>query len=220
MKAKIFYISSNKVLDFFVYCVIIFVISDMRVSDIKEVRLMKYNIIGRKVNLRDNFKERVYKKLGKFEKIYSEDAEAVVTVTVEKNRQTVEVTIRDNGMTYRAESTALEMNDALDQVVDILGGQIRKNKTKLSKKMRSDSFEQYFAEEEVSDDEIVLGNDDYTVVKTKSFSVKPLSVEEAILQMNLIGHEFFMFLNSNTNAINVVYKRKGGTYGLLEPKDY
>ena len=199
MKAKIFYISSNKVLDFFVYCVIIFVISDMR---------------------RDNFKERVYKKLGKFEKIYSEDAEAVVTVTVEKNRQTVEVTIRDNGMTYRAESTALEMNDALDQVVDILGGQIRKNKTKLSKKMRSDSFEQYFAEEEVSDDEIVLGNDDYTVVKTKSFSVKPLSVEEAILQMNLIGHEFFMFLNSNTNAINVVYKRKGGTYGLLEPKDY
>ena len=209
MKAKIFYISSNKVLDFFVYCVIIFVISDMR-----------YNIIGRKVNLRDNFKERVYKKLGKFEKIYSEDAEAVVTVTVEKNRQTVEVTIRDNGMTYRAESTALEMNDALDQVVDILGGQIRKNKTKLSKKMRSDSFEQYFAEEEVSDDEIVLGNDDYTVVKTKSFSVKPLSVEEAILQMNLIGHEFFMFLNSNTNAINVVYKRKGGTYGLLEPKDY
>ena len=181
---------------------------------------MKYNIIGRKVNLRDNFKERVYKKLGKFEKIYSDSAEAVVTVTVEKNRQTVEVTIRDNGMTYRAESTAVEMNDALDQVVDILGGQIRKNKTKLSKKMRADSFEQYFAEEEVSDDEIVLGDDDYTVVKTKSFSVKPLSVEEAILQMNLIGHEFFMFLNSNTNAINVVYKRKGGTYGLLEPKDY
>jgi putative sigma-54 modulation protein len=191
----------------------------MRSSDIKEVRLMKYNIIGRKVNLRDNFKERVYKKLGKFEKIYSDSAEAVVTVTVEKNRQTVEVTIRDNGMTYRAESTAVEMNDALDQVVDILGGQIRKNKTKLSKKMRADSFEQYFAEEEVSDDEIVLGDDDYTVVKTKSFSVKPLSVEEAILQMNLIGHEFFMFLNSNTNTINVVYKRKGGTYGLLEPKD-
>ena len=75
---------------------------------------MKYNIIGRKVNLRDNFKERVYKKLGKFEKIYSDSAEAVVTVTVEKNRQTVEVTIRDNGMTYRAESTAVEMNDALE----------------------------------------------------------------------------------------------------------
>ena len=108
---------------------------------------MRYNIIGRKVNLRDNFKERVYKKLGKFEKIFSDDAEAVVTVTVEKNRQTVEVTIRDNGILYRAESTALEMNDALDAVVDILGGQIRKNKTKLSKKMKPDSIEQFFADE-------------------------------------------------------------------------
>ncbi len=178
---------------------------------------MKYNIIGRKVNLKDNFKERVYKKLGKFEKIYSDDAEATVTVTVEKNRQTVEVTIRDNGMMYRAESTALEMNDALDAVVDILGGQIRKNKTKLSKKMKPDSFEAYFADEDVdSDDE--LDDEDYAVVKTKTFSVKPLSVEEAILQMNLIGHEFFMFRNANSNEINVVYKRKNGTYGLLEPE--
>ncbi len=179
---------------------------------------MKYNIIGRKVNLKDNFKERVYKKLGKFEKIYSESAEATVTVTLEKNRQTVEVTIRDDGMTYRAESTALEMNDALDAVVDILGGQIRKNKTKLSKKMKSESFNQYFSEESEEDDE-ALFDEDYAVVRTKSFSVKPLSVEEAILQMNLIGHEFFMFRNSTTNEINVVYKRKGNTYGLLEPKD-
>lgn len=179
---------------------------------------MKYNIIGRKVNLKDNFKERVYKKLGKFEKIYSENAEATVTVTLEKNRQTVEVTIRDDGMTYRAESTALEMNDALDAVVDILAGQIRKNKTKLSKKMKSDSLEQYFSEEADVEEE-AFDDEDYTVVRTKSFSVKPLSIEEAILQMNLIGHEFFMFRNSTTNEINVVYKRKGDTYGLLEPKD-
>ena len=176
---------------------------------------MKYNIIGRKVNLRDNFKERVYKKLGKFEKIFADDSEATVTVTVEKNRQTVEVTIRDNGMTYRAESTALEMNDALDSVVDILGGQIRKNKTKLSKKLRAESIEQYFAEFK-SDEEAV--EDEYNVVRTKTFTVKPLSVEEAILQMNMIGHEFFMFLNSTTNQICVVYKRKNNTYGLLEPE--
>ena len=176
---------------------------------------MKYNIVGRKVNLRDNFKERVYKKLGKFEKIYSEDAEANVKVTLEKNRQTVEVTIFDNGMTYRAESTALEMNDALDAVVDILGGQIRKNKTKLSKKLRADSIEQYFAEESDTD---VLPEESYNVVKTKNFVVKPLSVEEAILQMNMIGHEFFMFLNSATNQLCVVYKRKDNTYGLLEPE--
>ncbi len=177
---------------------------------------MKYQIIGRKVNLRDNFKERVYKKLGKFEKIFSDDAEATVTVTVEKNRQTVEVTIRDNGMTYRAESAALEMNDALDSVVDILGGQIRKNKTRLSKKLRAESIEQYFAEEPAPTEEVPEEN--YSVVRTKSFTVKPLSVEEAILQMNMIGHEFFMFLNSSTNQISVVYKRKNNTYGLLEPE--
>lgn len=180
---------------------------------------MKYNIIGRKVNLKDNFKERVYKKLGKFEKIYADDAEATVTVTLEKNRQTVEVTIRDGAMVYRAESTALEMNDALDAVVDILGGQIRKNKTKLSKKMKADSLEQYFLEENESVDDDTLQEDDYAVVRTKTFAVKPLSVEEAILQMNMIGHEFFMFLNAATNKINVVYKRKGNTYGLLEPED-
>ncbi len=184
-------------------------------KNLKEVRLMKYNIVGRKVNLRDNFKERVYKKLGKFEKIYSEDAEATVTVTVEKNRQTVEVTIRDGSMVYRAESTALEMNDALDAVVDILGGQIRKNKTKLSKKMKAESLEQYFIEYNEPTDE-AMKDDDYQVVRTKTISLKPLSVEEAILQMNLIGHEFFMFLNSSTNVINVVYKRKNNTYGVLE----
>ena len=178
---------------------------------------MKYNIVGRKVFLRDNFKERVYKKLGKFEKIYSENAEATVTVTMEKNRQTVEVTIRDGSMVYRAESTALEMNDALDAVVDILGGQIRKNKTKLSKQMRADSLEQYFADETQTEED-AMTEDDYSVVRTKTISVKPLSVEEAILQMNLIGHEFFMFLNSSTNTVNVVYKRKGNTYGLLEPE--
>ncbi len=180
---------------------------------------MKYNIIGRKVTLKDNFKDRVYKKLGKFEKIYSEDAEATITVTLEKNRQTVEVTIRDNGMMYRAESTALEMNDALDAVVDILGGQIRKNKTKLSKKIKPESFEEYFNAEPTGYDDVALDDADYAVVRKKIFSVKPMNSEEAILQMNMIGHEFFMFRNSTTNEINVVYKRKNGTYGLLEPAD-
>lgn len=176
---------------------------------------MKINIIGRKVTLKDNFKERVNKKLGKFEKIYSENAEATVTVTVEKNRQVVEVTIRDNGITYRAESSAQEMNDALDSVVDILGGQIRKNKTKLSKRLRSDSFDQYFALGDDADDSDT--EEEYNVVRTKHFHVKPQTVDEAILEMNLIGHQFYMFRNGDTNEINVVYKRKDGSYGLLEP---
>lgn len=179
---------------------------------------MKITMLGRKVNLKDNFKERAEKKLSKFERIFSPEAEATITVTVEKNRQVVEVTVRDNGLMYRAESTALEMNDALDAVVDILGGQIRKNKTKLGKKIRPDvdDFEQLFPMPE--DDEEPYTEEDYAVVRTKSFYVKPLAVEEAILQMNLIGHQFFMFRNSMTNEINVVYKRKDGTYGLLEPE--
>lgn len=95
---------------------------------------MKIAITSRKVNLRDNFKERVEKKLSKFNRIFDEDAQANVTVTLEKNRQTVEVTIRQNGMVYRAEQTAEEMNDALDAVIDVLGRQIRKNKCRLEKK--------------------------------------------------------------------------------------
>lgn len=179
---------------------------------------MKIMTIGRKVNLKDNFKERAEKKLSKFERIFSADAEATVTVTVEKNRQVVEVTVRDNGLMYRAESTALEMNDALDAVIDILGGQIRKNKTKIGKKIRPDAdIESYFAALS-DDDEEPYTDEDYMVVRTKTFDVKPLSVEEAILQMNLIGHQFFMFRNSVSNEINVVYKRKDGTYGLLEPE--
>lgn len=104
---------------------------------------MKITITGRKVNLRDNFKERVEKKLSKFDRIFGEEAEANVTVTMEKNRQTVEVTIRHGGMVYRAESTDLEMNDALDQVVDALGRQLRKNKTRLEKRIKASGFEDF-----------------------------------------------------------------------------
>lgn len=176
---------------------------------------MNVNIVGRKVTLKDNFKERVNKKLGKFERIFSEEANVTVTVTVEKNRQVVEVTIRDNGMLYRAESSASEMNDALDSVVDILGGQIRKNKAKLSKRLRADSIDQYFAP--VVETESEATEEEYKVVRTKRFPVKPQTIDEAILEMNLIGHQFYMFRNGDTNEINVVYRRNDGTYGLLEP---
>src|SRR5699024_11323456 len=100
---------------------------------------MKITYTARKVTLRDNFKERVEKKLSKFQKIFSEDAEASVVVTVEKNRQTVEITIRDNGMIYRVENSQAEMNNALDTVTDMLSRQLRKNKTKLSRRLREGS---------------------------------------------------------------------------------
>lgn len=175
---------------------------------------MKITYTARKVNLKDNFKDRVEKKLLKFEKLFSEDVAVNVVVTLEKNRQTVEITIRDHAMVYRAESTMEEMNDALDKVADMLMRQIRKNKTKLEKKIKAGSIEDLLAEildyDEPEDDE-------YRVVRKKQVLIKPISIDEAILEMNMIGHNFFMFINAETDAVNVVYKRSNGDYGILEP---
>ena len=173
---------------------------------------MKITYTARKVNLRDNFKERVEKKLKKFDKIFSEDAQAFVVVTLDKNSQTVEITIKDNHMVYRAEKTMPEMNDALDKCVDVLGRQLRKNKARLEKRLRSGSLEELTAPVEEPETE-----EDYTVVRTKRIPVKPISVDEAILQMNMVGHKFYMFTNAETGDVNVVYARDDGAYGLLQP---
>ena len=178
---------------------------------------MKITIVGRKVNLRDNFKELARKKLARFDRIFDEDADANVTVTVEKNRQTVEITINQRGRLYRAEATDFEMNDALDQVMSKLGRQIRKNKKKLAKEIHSQAFNQY--EEEYFNTPDPDEENEYQIVRTKRFFVKPLSVEEAILQMNLLDHQFYMFRDEVSGEINVVYRRKDGTYGLLEPEE-
>lgn len=176
---------------------------------------MKITITGRKVALRDNFKELTKKKLSRFDRIFDEDAEAAVVVTVERNRQTVEITIKSRGMIYRAEATDFEMNDALDQVVSSLARQIRKNKNRLDKEIHSTALDQYVSDYLHSTEED--DTEEYKIVRTKHFYVKPASVEEAILQMNMLGHQFFMFRNEASGEINVVYKRKDGNYGLLEP---
>ncbi len=176
---------------------------------------MRTTIIGRKVNLRDHFKELVNKKLSRFDRIFDEDAQAKVVVTLEKNRQTVEITISSRGMIYRAESTKDEMNDALDEVIDALGGQIRRNKTRLNKKLRAGAIEDMVAKEDEQEER----GDAFRIVRTKHFTVKPMDVEEAVLQMNLLGHQFFMFRNQDGGEINVVYRRKNGNYGLLEPNE-
>ena len=174
---------------------------------------MKITYVARKVTLRDNFKERVERKLKKLEKIFSDSAEATVVVTLEKNRQTVEITIRDNAMVYRAESTMPEMNDALDKVVDMLSRQLRKHKTRLSKRLKAGSLDDLFAEEILPDE----AEDELSIVRKKQIPLKPISVEEAILQMEMTGHKFYMFTNSDSGDINVVYVRDDGAYGLLEP---
>ena len=176
---------------------------------------MNITYTARKVNLRDNFKERVEKKLSKFKKIFSDEAVAHVVVTLEKNRQTVEITIRDNRMVYRAESTQSEMNDALDRVIDILTRQIRKNKTRLEKRIKSGGIEALTAELPAQENE--EPEEEYQVVRKKQILVKPITVEEAILEMNMINHDFFMFINAETDEMNVVYRRANGNYGVLEP---
>lgn len=167
---------------------------------------MTITYTARKVTLRDNFKERVEKKLAKFQKIFSDKAEAHVVVTVEKNRQTVEITIRDNKMIYRAESTMSEMNDALDRVVDILMRQIRKNKTRLEKRVKAGSIDALTADMPAQEEP----EEEYQVVRKKQVMLKPINVEEAILEMNMINHDFFMFINAETDEMNVVYRRANG----------
>ena len=171
---------------------------------------MKITMTGRKVTLRPTFVERTETKLSKLDKFFDTDAAADVTVTAERDLHRVEVTIRCSGMVFRAEEAAEDMNEAVDRLVDILLRQIRKNKTRLEKRLRSgavvDSIEPEAEESET-----------YRIVRSKSFPVKPLDVEEAILQMNLTGHQFYMFRNMDSGEINVVYRRKNGDYGLLEP---
>jgi len=174
---------------------------------------MKITIVGRKCSPKDSFKERAQKKLSKIDRFFGEDAEAKVTVTVEKSRKVVEVTVIYNGMIFRAEERAADMIEALDTCVDSLIRQIRKNKTRVEKQLRSGAFDNLVNEDSVAE-EI-----DFDVVRTKKVDLKPQSVDEAILQMNLLDHQFYMFRDSENNAVSVVYKRNDGGYGVITPEN-
>lgn len=173
---------------------------------------MKITTIGRKCTLRDSFKEHAEKKLVKIDRFFGDNAEAKVTVTVEKNVQIVEVTVLNGGMVFRSQERAENMNDALDLCVDSLIRQIRKNKTRIEKKLRDGAFDGYIGENAVDEES------EYEVVRTKTVSLRPETVDEAILKMNLVGHRFYMFLNAETGNVCVVYVRNDGGYGLLEPE--
>lgn len=175
---------------------------------------VNYIISGKNIDVTDALKDRIASKLGKLNKFFYPETEIHATLSVQKNRQIIEVTIPFNGVVLRAEESNDDMYTSIDKVVDVLERQIRKNKTKLIKKLHENAFA-------ADDDEVIKDIEeerDYKVVKTKKFAIKPMTVEEAILQMNLLGHEFFMFLNWDTNKTNVVYRRKDGDYGLIEPE--
>lgn len=174
---------------------------------------MNIAVIGRKCTPRDSFKERVEKKLSKVDKFFNSEADAKVTATVEKSYQSVEITVINDGMVFRAQERAENLNDALDKCVDNLIRRIRKNKTKLERKLRTGAFDDLAAVEDIAEES------EFSIVRTKSVAIKPESVEEAILQMNMLGHEFYMFRNSATDVISLVYRRKDGGYGLIEPNE-
>ena len=173
---------------------------------------MKITVIGRKCTPRDSFKEHAEKKLQKIDRFFGDSASAKVTATVEKSSQTVEITVMNEGMIFRAQAKAENMNEALDECVDILIRQIRKNKTKLEKRLRSGAFDDYAGLE-------VEEESEFELVRTKTVPIKPQSVDEAILQMNLLGHKFYMFRNAANESVAVVYKREDGGYGLIEPEN-
>ncbi len=171
---------------------------------------MKITYTGRKVTLKPSFTQKAEEELRKLEKFFSDDAQAQVTVTVEKDRQTVEITVRDKGVSIRAERVHPRMEDALDDAVDLLTRRIVKNRKRLNTKISRPAYTEPYAEP--------AEEEDYNVIREKRFSVKPSSVDEAILEMNLLGHSFFMFRDAETDEVNVVYRRNDGTYGLLIPE--
>ena len=174
---------------------------------------MIITVVGRKCTPRDSFKERADKKLAKLDKFFGDEASAKVTATVEKKFQTVEVTVDNNGMFFRAQAKAENMNDALDECVDLLIRQIRKNRTKLEKRFRGGAIPEIDAGDEQEEET------QFEVVRTKVIPLKPQSVEEAILQMNMLGHKFYMFRNSADGTVALVYCREDGGYGLIIPQE-
>ncbi len=178
---------------------------------------MKTTIIGRKCTPKDSFRDHAEKKLKKIDKFFSDEAEAKITVTVEKPEQIVELTIKNRGMYFRAEESAADMNDAFDACVDFIIRKIRKNKTKVSKKLREDAVIDWAADFDIDDDDDAEEGE-FDIIRSKSVVLKPEMPEEAILQMEMLGHRFYLFLNGENEKICVVYKRKDGGYGLIEPE--
>jgi putative sigma-54 modulation protein len=176
---------------------------------------MKYTIKGKQTGVTNAMQEKAIKKISKFERFFKPDSEAVITFRIEKDRYTFETAIYSGGTIIRAEECSNDMYGSMDMVVEKLERQIRKHKTKLGKKIHQDAMipENFAIHEKIDDDD-----DTYDVVRTKRFPLKPMDIEEAILQMNLLAHNFFVFINSDTEMVNVVYRRKDGRYGLIEPE--
>lgn len=176
---------------------------------------MKFTIIGRKYTIKDNVRDYVEKKLSKLDKFFKDEPVARVVLGTIKDNEYIEAQINAGGMIFRAEVEDTEILAAIDRIVDVIERQIRKNKTRLAKKLRENSLDNM---ELISGGSFVDDEDkgEFEIVKKKRFEVKPMTAEEAILQMKLLGHSFFVFKNVDTNEMNVVYARKDGKFALIE----
>ena len=174
---------------------------------------MRFTISGKNIEVTEGLRTAVQDKIGKLERYFAPETEIHVTLSVEKDRQKIEVTIPMKGNIVRAEQVSNDMYVSIDLVEEIIERQLRKYKNKLvDKKQSAMSLSQAFVEEEIAVDDSVQ------ITRTKKFAMKPMDPEEACVQMELLGHNFFVFRNAETEEVNVVYKRKGNTYGIIEPE--
>lgn len=175
---------------------------------------MRYTITGRNIDVTPGLREAVIEKIGKLERYFNQDTEAIITLSVTKDRQKIEVTIPVKGHIIRAEEQSTDMYVSIDLVEEIIERQLKKYKTKLiDKKQSALSFSEAFLQEEME-----APDEEIKIMKVKRFGMKPMDPEEACIQMELLGHAFYVFLNADTDEVNVVYKRKNNTYGLIEPE--
>lgn len=175
---------------------------------------MRIVITGKNIELTDGLKDAVEERLSKLEKYFASDTEIYVTLSVEKERQKIEVTIPMKGHIIRSEQVSSDMYVSIELVEEVIERQLKKYRTKLIDRQQNAAayFNQEFIEKEDEDEEEIR------IIRSKKFGMKPMYPEDACVQMELLGHDFFVFRNAESDEVNVVYKRKGNTYGLIEPE--
>ena len=174
---------------------------------------MKFIISGKNITVSPGLKTAVEDKLGKLERYFTPDTEVIVTLSVEKERQKIEVTIPMKGNIIRSEQVSNDMYVSIDLVEEVIERQLRKYKNKIVyTQQAAANFQKEYIDKDYEDE------DEVKIIRTKKFGSKPMYPEDACVQMELLGHNFFVFYNAETDQVNVVYKRKGNTYGLIEPE--
>lgn len=178
---------------------------------------MKFNIAARNMDLTEGLKSTVEEKLSKLERYFREDTIVNVTMSTEKDRQKIEVTIPVKGHIIRSEQISNDMYASIDMVEEVIERQMRKYRTKLANRYHEAKIDVGFADSYLNTD-LEEDEDEIRIIKSKKFGIKPMYPEDACIQMELLGHNFYMFMNAQTEEVNVVYKRKDGAFGLIEPE--